>query len=105
MTNSRILLLLAPVFGGWILTRFSWRSVFVTQAAIASVAWIGVGRMPETLATPSSTSALQTAAIYLDLLHNRRYVGHALLMSLIVLPHFAFIGGSAHIYITGMGLS
>jgi DHA1 family bicyclomycin/chloramphenicol resistance-like MFS transporter len=97
--------MLAPVFGGWILTWFSWRWVFVTQAAIAVVAWIGVWRMPETLATPSSTSTLQTAAIYLDLLHNRRYVGHALLISLIVLPHFAFIGGSAHIYITGMGLS
>jgi DHA1 family bicyclomycin/chloramphenicol resistance-like MFS transporter len=29
----------------------------------------------------------------------------ALMMSLVVLPHFAFIGGSADIYITRLGLS
>ena len=97
--------MLAPVFGGWILTWFSWRWVFVTQAAIASAAWIGVWRMPETLASPSSMGALQTAGIYLGLLRNRRYVGYALMLSIIVLPHFAFIGGSADIYITRIGLS
>ena len=97
--------MLAPVFGGWILTWFSWRWIFVTQAAIATIAWIGVWRMPETLASPSSMGALQTAGIYLGLFRNRRYVGYALMLSFIVLPHFAFIGGSADIYITRIGLS
>ncbi|MBC2737148.1 MAG: multidrug effflux MFS transporter [Desulfobacteraceae bacterium] len=97
--------MLAPVFGGWILTWFSWRWVFVSQATIATVAWIGVWRMPETLVTPSSKGALQTAGIYLGLFRNRRYVGYALMLSIIVLPHFAFIGGSADIYITRIGLS
>lgn len=97
--------MLAPVFGGWILTWFSWRWIFVSQATVALIAWVGVWRMPETLKTPQSMTALQTAGIYLGLFRNRRYLGYALLVSVIVLPHFAFIGGSAHIYITRMGLS
>ncbi|WP_372683253.1 multidrug effflux MFS transporter [Desulfosarcina sp.] len=97
--------MLAPVLGGWVLTWFSWRWVFVIQGAIGTLAWIGVFRMPETLETPVATGALQTAGIYLQLLSNRRYMGFALMMSLMVLPHFAFIGGSADIYITRLGLS
>lgn len=97
--------MLAPVFGGWILTWFSWRWIFMSQAAVAAVAWIGVWRMPETLAVPASLNALQTVGIYLGLFRNRRYMGYALLVSVIVLPHFAFIAGSADIYITRIGLS
>ena len=97
--------MLAPVFGGWILTWFSWRWIFITQAAIAVIAWCGVWRMPETLPAPSPMGALETAGIYLGLFRNRRYVGYAMMLSIIVLPHFAFIGGSADIYITRIGLS
>lgn len=97
--------MLAPVFGGWVMTWFSWRWVFVIQGTIGALAWICVFRMPETLKTPAATSALETAGIYLQLLRNRRYLGFALMMSLIVLPHFAFIGGSSDIYITRLGLS
>ncbi|MCG6907942.1 MAG: multidrug effflux MFS transporter [Desulfobacteraceae bacterium] len=97
--------MLAPVFGGWIMTWFSWRWVFVTQAAVALVAWIGVLRMPETLRFPANVGALQTAASYLELLGNRRYIGFAFMMALVVLPHFAFIAASADVYITRLGLS
>lgn len=97
--------MLAPVFGGWVMTVLSWRWIFVTQAFLGLVAWIGVRRMPETLTARSATGALQTAGIYLQLLKNRRYLGFALLMSFIVLPHFSFIAGSADIYITRLGLS
>ena len=97
--------MLAPVFGGWILTWFAWRWIFVAQAAVATIAWIGVWRMPETLPERQSMSALQTAGIYLGLFRNRRYIGYALLMSVVILPHFAFIAGSSDIYITRMGLS
>lgn len=97
--------MLAPVFGGWVLTRFSWRWIFVIQSIVGLIAWIGVFRMSETLKTPSSMGVFQTARIYLCLLRNRRYLGFSLMMSLVVLPHFAFIGGSADIYITRFGLS
>lgn len=97
--------MLAPVIGGWIMTWVSWRWVFVTQAAVALVAWAGVLRMSETLKHPSASGFLQTAGIYLELLGNRRYLGFALMMSIIVLPHFAFIAASSDIYITRLGLS
>jgi len=97
--------MLAPVFGGWIITGFSWRWIFIAQAAIAAVAWAEVLRMPETLQTPAASGFLQTAGIYGQLLRNRRYVGFALMMSALVLPVFAFIGGSADIYITRFGFS
>jgi DHA1 family bicyclomycin/chloramphenicol resistance-like MFS transporter len=97
--------MLAPVFGGWILTWFSWRWIFVSQAAIAAIAWVGVWRMPETLPAPAAMSALQTAGIYLKLFRNRRYIGFTLMFSLLVFPHFAFIAGSGDIYITRLGLS
>ncbi len=97
--------MLAPVFGGWILAWFSWQWIFVIQGVIGAVGWIGVFRMPETLKTRVTTGVFQTAGIYLQLFRNRRYVGYALMMSLVVLPHFAFIGGSVDIYITRMGLS
>jgi len=97
--------MLAPVLGGWVMIWVSWQWIFVIQAVIGLAGWIGVYRMPETLAEPSDTTMIQTAGIYLQLLQNKRYLGFALLMSLVVLPHFAFIGGSADIYITRMGLS
>ncbi|MFO7495705.1 MAG: MFS transporter, partial [Desulfobacterales bacterium] len=89
--------MLGPVFGGWIMTWFSWRWVFVTQASVALVAWVGVLWMPETLQTPTSTGARQSAASYLELLGNRRYIGFALMMAIVVLPHFVFIAVSSDI--------
>lgn len=96
---------ISPIIGSWILAWFSWRWIFVVQAVVAVVAWIGVHQMEETLKEFSTTSAVQTAKIYLQLFRNRRYLGYALMVSLIVLPHFAFIAGSADIYITRLGLS
>jgi len=97
--------MLSPILGGWIMTWFSWRFIFVILGVIGMIAWIGVFKMPETLKIISNTNVLQTAGIYIQLLKNRRYIGIALLMSMAVLPHFAFIGGSADIYITRFGLS
>jgi DHA1 family bicyclomycin/chloramphenicol resistance-like MFS transporter len=97
--------MLAPVIGGYVLTWFSWRWIFAIQAVIAVVAGIGVFRMPETLKEPSPAGLRKTAGIYARLLGNRRYVRAVLMMSVIVLPAFAFIGGSPDIYITRLGLS
>ena len=97
--------MLSPVFGGWIMTFFSWRWIFVAQGLFGVVAWIGVLRMPETLKKPSATGFFQTAGIYLQLFQNRRYVAMALLMSIVGLPHFAFIAASTTIYISDFGLT
>ncbi len=97
--------MLAPILGGWVLTGFSWRWIFGIQAAIGLFALIGVARMPETSPEPEAIQARRIAGAYLELLANRRYMGFALMMALIIMPLFAFIGGSADIYITRMGLS
>lgn len=96
---------LSPVIGGWILAWFSWPWIFITQASIAAVAWVGVWRMAETLKQPSPSGILQATTIYFKLFKNRSFIGYAVLVSLVVLPHFAYIAGSADIYITRLGLS
>lgn len=97
--------MLAPVFGGWLLAWVSWRWIFVLQGGIGAVAWIGVFRMPESLKERADTGVWQTVGIYYQLLQNRRYLGFALMMAILVLPAFAFIGGAADIYITHFGVS
>jgi len=97
--------MLAPVFGGWIMIWLSWRWIFITQGTIGAIAWAYVLRMPETLQTTSASGFLQTIGIYFKLLRNRRYFGFALMMSLVALPVFTFVGGSADIYINRLGLS
>ena len=104
-TITAVAPMIAPIFGGWILAGFSWRWIFVTQAMFGGVAWVGALRLHETLKTPTTTPVLQTAGIYLELLRHRRYIVYTLMASLIGLAHFAFIGGSADIYITKMGMS
>ncbi|MBM9518285.1 multidrug effflux MFS transporter [Desulforhopalus vacuolatus] len=95
--------MLAPLFGGWIMTWASWPWVFFAQAFIGLVAWGGVFRMAEPLHTKSNDSMIKTIGLYLYLLSNRRYVLLVLLFSCIVLPHFAFIGSAAEIYINNYG--
>lgn len=97
--------MLAPIIGGWIMTSLSWHWVFYFQAAIGVLALGGVMRMPESLATPSQGSVLATIGTYRELMRNRKYVVLIVLFSIIVLPHFSFIGSAAHIYISRFGLS
>jgi MFS transporter, DHA1 family, multidrug resistance protein len=104
-TITAVAPMIAPIFGGWILAGFSWRWIFVTQALFGCIAWIGTLRLPETLKTPTTAPILQTIGSYLELFRNRRYVAYTLMAALIGLAHFAFIGGSADIYITHIGLS
>jgi DHA1 family bicyclomycin/chloramphenicol resistance-like MFS transporter len=95
----------APILGGWIMVWMSWRWIFILQAAIGVVAWLGVYRMGETNKNLEQTSVLQTVRIYFELLRNQRYISYALLVSLVVLPHFAFIAASSDIYINQLQVS
>lgn len=95
----------APIIGSWMMIWFSWHWIFICQAAVAMIALVGVLRLKETLKEKSSTSALKTIGIYLNLFRNRRYLAYAVMISLNIVPLFAFIAGSADIYITHFGLS
>lgn len=96
---------ISPMIGSWIMIWCSWRWIFVAQAVIAMISWVGVLMMKETLQEPSALSAMDTAKIYIKLLRNKRYIYYAIMVSLVALPHFAFIAGSADIYITKLGLT
>jgi DHA1 family bicyclomycin/chloramphenicol resistance-like MFS transporter len=97
--------MLAPVFGSWVLVQLSWEAIFFVQALLGIIAWIGVYRLEEPLKVPSQVSLIGTMGIYLQLIRNRKYMTFVLLFSLVVLPHFSFIGSAADIYISRFGTS
>ena len=98
--------MIAPIIGGWIVTLVSWRWIFLLQALLGSVALVGVVRMDESLRPAAEPPTLgQVAAGYLRLLANHRYILVMLTVSIPCMPVFAFIGGSADLYITRLGFS
>ncbi|WP_310600998.1 multidrug effflux MFS transporter [Desulfobulbus sp.] len=97
--------MIAPILGGWTLTLFSWRWIFLLQALLGGVALVGVWRMDESLRQRLAPSLIQVAASYLRLFANRRYMLLLLTLSFTCVPVFAFIGGSPDLYITRLGFS
>lgn len=97
--------MLAPMAGGWLLTWTSWRAIFVFQSLLGIVALAGVWCMDETFRHPSRDGFRQVAAGYLRLFRNRRFMGITLPLSVLSLPFFAFIAGSADMYINQFGFS
>lgn len=96
--------MMAPIIGSWVIFWSSWRWVFVIQALMGMVAFLGVYRMTESLTTFSTVSPRKVIGVYLRLLGNGRYISLLLAMSLLVFPLFAFIAGSSEIYMTHFGL-
>ena len=97
--------MLAPVLGGWLLKFLSWHWIFVLQALLGSIALVGVYHMRETLPEKSTAGLVSVFLGYVRLLMNQGYVRQLLLFSLIGMPLFAFIGGSADLYMNAMGYS
>jgi MFS transporter, DHA1 family, multidrug resistance protein len=95
--------MLAPVLGGWIIELLSWRWIFLLQALLGTLALIGVWRMDESLEERSPAGYREVGMSYLRLLRNGRYISLMLTLSLTGIPVFAFIGGSADLYITQFG--
>jgi len=97
--------MLAPIFGGWLLTLFPWPTIFLVQAVMGAAGGIGVMNMAEPVRPDFHQGVLQQLAIYPKLMANRGFFGLAMMMSMTMFPLFAFIGGAADIYIGRMGLS
>lgn len=97
--------MLAPVFGGWLLKILSWHWIFVFQALLGCIALTGVHFMRETLPEKSTAGLASVFPGYARLLVNQGYVRQLLLFSIIGMPLFAFIGGSADLYMNTMGYS
>ncbi|MGE3402655.1 MAG: multidrug effflux MFS transporter [Vicinamibacterales bacterium] len=94
--------ILAPLVGGQLLVNFGWQSVFWLLASYAAVCTAAVALvMPETLAPPSRRrdSLATIAAIYWRLLRDRHFMAHAVSGALTIAGMFAYIAGSATVFI------
>ncbi len=96
---------LAPMVGSLIMEFLSWRWIFLTQAAMGAVALVGVIKTPESHQAQQGEGISALFKRYRSTFANFRLMGIILCNAVIGLPLFAFIGGSASIYISEYGLS
>ncbi len=95
--------MIAPILGGWIIKLMSWHWIFVLQALLGTIAFIGVWHMEESLTAPSCQGFTEVAKSYLRLFANSRFCSLLFTLTLAGMPIFAFIGVSSEIYITKFG--
>jgi DHA1 family bicyclomycin/chloramphenicol resistance-like MFS transporter len=97
--------MLAPFLGGLMLEVASWRWIFACQGVLALVVLYGAARLKEPLTEFTTGGVLAVIGRYRQVFRNGRFMVLAMAFSVMILPHFAFIGGSPDIYITGFGVS
>jgi DHA1 family bicyclomycin/chloramphenicol resistance-like MFS transporter len=97
--------MLAPFLGGLMLKVASWRWIFACQGVLALVVLYGAYRLREPLTEFTSGGLLAVMRRYAHTFRNGRFMVLTLAFSLMILPHFAFIGGSPDIFISGFGVS
>lgn len=97
--------MLAPSLGGLMLKFASWRWIFVVQAVLALVGLYGVYRLKEPVTEFTRGGMFSMARRYGLVLRNLPFTVLSTGFALMVMPHFAFIGGSTDIYINMLGLS
>lgn len=97
--------MLAPSIGGLVLKFASWRWIFIVQVVMALIGLYGVLRLKEPLTEFTRGGFLAVAGRYRLVLRNLPFTVLATGFALMSLPHFAFIGGSADLYINELGLS
>lgn len=90
-----------PSLGSLVLTFASWQMIFVIQALIAIVAFMGVLKIPETNLKPKKISFSKMAGLYLTFFKNREFLMLTILFAVSLFPFFAFLVTSAEIYIEG----
>ena len=100
--------ILAPVIGGFLQAHFGWQSVFVVLSALGGLFFFGYfWSVPETNQMIDST-ALNPARMrenYRDLLGNRQYLGHTMMVAILFWGMFAFITNSSFVLITELQVS
>ncbi len=96
----------APVLGSHLHVWFGWQSNFVFVALYGTLAFVCVAvALPETLATRDSKALapLTMLANFATLLRSRRYVGYLLVVGFTSSALFAFLAGSAFVFVSGLG--
>ena len=94
---------IAPVLGAWVMEILSWQWVFLLQAGMAFIAFIGVWKMDESLEQKKVEGVWRAFGSYGRLLLNVKYMLLVVTLSIFGMPVFAFIAGSSDLYITRLG--
>ncbi|WP_419175013.1 multidrug effflux MFS transporter [Desulfosediminicola sp.] len=97
--------MLGPLIGSWIIDHIGWNWVFVVQAVMGTIAFLGVWRLPESLQEKSTEKLRRVMLSYVRLARNPRFFLLNLAFSVLGIPIFAFIAVSSNIYITTYGFS
>jgi DHA1 family bicyclomycin/chloramphenicol resistance-like MFS transporter len=96
--------MVAPMIGGFLLKVVSWRAIFLLQALSALPALYGGLRLAEPTFERSSGGLVAVFRRYGVLLKNGPFLVLALAFAFMATGFYAFIGGSADIYIAGFGV-
>jgi DHA1 family bicyclomycin/chloramphenicol resistance-like MFS transporter len=97
---------LAPLLGSHVHVWFGWRANFVLVAAYGTALFFWArAALPETLHTRNlrATRPAVIVANYRRLLRSRRFVGYMLVAAFATCGLFAFLAGSAFVFVTVMG--
>jgi DHA1 family bicyclomycin/chloramphenicol resistance-like MFS transporter len=97
--------MVAPVIGGWVIELFSWHLVFVLQAGLGMIAFVGVWRMRESLLELNTENLSKIFRSYMRLAGNKQFFLLTLAFACLGIPFFAFIAISSNIYINDLGYS
>jgi DHA1 family bicyclomycin/chloramphenicol resistance-like MFS transporter len=99
---------LAPILGAELHVRFGWRATFVFVALYGVAAWLAVRfGLPETLRRrdPTALDPGTMVGNWRRVLSSRRYVGFMLTIAGAWSGLFAFLAGSAFVFVDAMGES
>jgi DHA1 family bicyclomycin/chloramphenicol resistance-like MFS transporter len=99
--------ILAPLIGGWLLSSFGWRSIFVALAIFGSLSLTAIFISLEeshAIAHEPPLSLKNVARNYIYLLKNKSYLGYALAGGLSTAGMFAYITGSPFVLINLYGV-
>ncbi|CCO25477.1 Bcr/CflA family efflux MFS transporter [Maridesulfovibrio hydrothermalis] len=97
--------MIAPMMGSMMLEYLSWRWIFVCQAVLASMAFYGTLVFKEPEFDKTSGGILAMMGRYLVVLKNVEFSIYCFSFSLVSVGFFAFLAGSADIYIREFGLT
>jgi DHA1 family bicyclomycin/chloramphenicol resistance-like MFS transporter len=96
--------IVAPIIGSHLHVWFGWRANFVFVAAYGALAFV-VSVMPETIRTRNvrATKVRVMLANYARLARSRTYLGYLLIAACATSGLFAFIAGSAFVFVSVIG--
>ena len=100
--------IVAPILGSHLPVRFGWQANFMFVAAygFALLGWVGYG-LPETLRARDRRATVPAVMLanFKRLLHSRVYVRYMLVAAFTMSGLFAFLAGSAFVFVAVMGKS